>query len=85
MFELHRRQQLAGFVAGAVAARIGLRTMLVNSLRLTGDHAEQFAEILHKTTPDLRLVAETSRRLNSTQQPSEFTNRIFRIIGFDNA
>ncbi len=28
--------------------------MIVNSLRLTGHHAEQSAEILHKTTPELR-------------------------------
>ena len=51
---LHSRQQLAGFLASAVAAGTGLRAMLVDSLRLTGDHAEQFAEILHETTPDLR-------------------------------
>ena len=51
---LHRRQQLAGFLASAIPARTALRAMLVDSLRLTGDHAEQFAEIFHETTPDLR-------------------------------
>ena len=53
MFGLRRSQQLTHFLAGTVAAGIRLRAMLVDSLRLTGNDAEQFAEILHKTTPDL--------------------------------
>lgn len=50
---LCRRQQLTCFPASPVSARTVLRTMFVNSLRLPGHHAEQSAEILHKTTPDL--------------------------------
>ena len=47
-------QQLAGFLASPVAARMGLRAMFVDSLRLAGHHAEQLAKVLHKATPDLR-------------------------------
>ena len=50
---LHRRQQLASFAASTITARSALRAMFVNSRRLTGDHAEQPAEIFHKTTPNL--------------------------------
>ncbi len=50
---LHRRQQLASFSASTITARSALRAMFVNSRRLTGDHAEQPAEIFHKTTPNL--------------------------------
>ena len=51
---LHRRQQLTGFLASPVAARTAFRTMFVDSLRLTGNYAEQTTEIFHKPTPDLR-------------------------------
>jgi hypothetical protein len=39
--------------------RTGFRTVLIDTVRLTGNQAEQPAKILHQTTPHLRRNAQT--------------------------
>ena len=60
------RQQLLSFPASAVVAGGTPGTIFFNSLRLTGHHAEQIVEILHKATPDLcrdpKTIEQRSKR-----------------------
>ncbi len=61
---LHSGQQFAACLASPVEARNAFRAMFVNSRRLTGYHAEQFAKVRHQTTPDLRRDPQAIKQRN---------------------